>query len=57
MVKPSKSFRKQAEKAEAAAAHSDDPEHTDRMRTLADAFRAQADAIKVTEKANKRGKA
>jgi hypothetical protein len=56
MVKPAKSFRKQAEKAEAAAAQTDDPEHADRMRTLAEAFRAQADAIKASEKANKRAK-
>jgi hypothetical protein len=53
MVKPSKQFRKQAEKAEAAAQRTEDPEHADLLRTLADAFRAQANAIKAAGKAEK----
>jgi hypothetical protein len=53
MVKPSKQFRKQAEKADAAAQRTDDPEHAERMRTLAEAFRAQADALKAAKKKGK----
>ena len=53
-MKPTKSLRKQAEKAEAAARRSEDTEHAERMRNLADAFRAQADALKAIRK---RGKA
>jgi hypothetical protein len=41
-MKPTKSLRKQAEKAEAVAHRSEDTEHAERMRNLAEAFRAQA---------------
>jgi hypothetical protein len=49
-----KALRKQAEKAEEAAARAVDHEHAERMRTLADAFRGQADAMKASRKMPKR---
>jgi hypothetical protein len=52
-MKPVKSIRKQAEKAEAVASRTADPEQAERMRNLADAFRAQADALKATRKMQK----
>ena len=53
MVKPVKALKKQAEKAEAVASRSVDPEHAESMRRLADAFRAQAQVMKETKKAKK----
>jgi hypothetical protein len=50
MVKPIKSLRKQAEKAEAVANRISDPEIAGEMRALADAFRSQADAMKKKPK-------
>jgi hypothetical protein len=52
-MKPTKSLRKQAEKAEAVASRSEDDEHAERMRNLAEAFRAQADALKAAKKNGK----
>jgi hypothetical protein len=51
MVKPTKSLRKQAEKAEAVAKRMTDPDIAAEMRALADAYRGQADAIKKKLKA------
>jgi hypothetical protein len=50
MAKPAKSFEKQAEKAEQVANLTRDSEHADRMRSLAHAFRAQAEVIKSAGK-------
>ena len=52
-MKPIKSLRKQAEKAGAEAQRSKDAEHAERMRNLAEAFRAQADALKAEKKKEK----
>jgi hypothetical protein len=52
-MKPTNSLRKQADKAEAEAQHSEDAEHAERMRNLAEAFRAQADALKAEKKKGK----
>lgn len=49
-MKPSKSLRKQAEKAEALARRSVNGEHAEQMRNLAAAFRAQANALKTSGK-------
>jgi hypothetical protein len=40
-MKPTNSLRKQADKAEAVALHSEDTEHAERMRYLAEAFRTK----------------
>jgi hypothetical protein len=53
-MKPTKSLRKQAAKAEAAARRSEDTEHAERMHNLAEAFRPQADALKAEKKKGKR---
>ena len=55
-MKPTKSLKKQAEKAESAARRSEDIEHAERMRNLAEAFRAQADALKAKKKKQKANK-
>jgi hypothetical protein len=56
MVKPAKSLRKQAEKAEAVANRISDPDTVAGMRALADAFRTQADMIKNKNKNKPKGK-
>ncbi|WNV09590.1 hypothetical protein [Tardiphaga sp. 709] len=53
-MKPTKSLKKQAERAEAAARRSADSEHAERMRDLAEAFRAQADALKTKKKGKRK---
>jgi len=52
-MKSTKSFKKQAEKAEAVAHRSEDTEHAERMHDLAEAFRAQAEALKAEKKKRK----
>lgn len=52
-MKPTKSLRKQAGKAEAAAYRTEDTEHAERMHNLAEAFRAQAEALKAEKKKGK----
>ncbi|WP_149534256.1 hypothetical protein [Tardiphaga sp. P9-11] len=52
-MKPTKSLRKQAEKAEAVSHRSEDTEHAERMRNLVEAFRAQAAALKAVRKKGK----
>lgn len=51
MMKESKSLRKQALKAERAAEQFEDPEISGEMRALANAYRSQADIVKLKEKA------
>jgi hypothetical protein len=46
MVKPSKFFRKQAEKAERMARAVSDEETAQNLSNLAEAYRSQADALK-----------
>jgi hypothetical protein len=46
MVKEKKFFRKQADKAERAAGKTSDPERAADLRSLATAFRSQADVLK-----------
>jgi hypothetical protein len=52
-MKPTKSLRKQAEKAQAVAHRSEDTEYAEQMRNLAEAFRAHADALKAARKKRK----
>jgi hypothetical protein len=52
-MKPTKSLRKQARKAEAVAQRSEDIEHAELMHDLAEAFRAQAEALKAEKKKRK----
>ena len=52
-MKPTKSLKKQAEKAEAVAHRSEDTEHAEQMHNLAEAFRAQASALKAAKKKGK----
>jgi hypothetical protein len=52
-MKPTESFRKQAGKAEAVAHRTEDTEHAERMHNLAEAFRAQAEALKAEKKKGK----
>ena len=56
MVKVTKFFRKQADKAESRAAHAPDGENSLKLRALADAYRAQADILKQQEKKAKKKK-
>jgi hypothetical protein len=52
-MKPTKSLKKQAKKADAIANRSADTEHAERMHNLAEAFRAQAEALKAEKKKGK----
>ena len=54
MVKESRFFRKQAEKAERIARTVSDPEISENLANLAGAYRRQAELLKATSK--KRGK-
>jgi uncharacterized protein YybS (DUF2232 family) len=53
MSKATKAFRKQARTAERAAFHSGDAFVSDQMKTLAEAFRAQAEVLKKKRKKKK----
>ena len=53
MSKTTKAFRKQARTADRVAYHSDNTFMSRQMRTLAEAFRAQADALKKKHKKKK----
>jgi hypothetical protein len=53
MVKETKFFRKQARKADAAAARAADTELEADLRALAGAYRSQADALKRKKKNQK----
>ena len=53
MSKSTKALRKQARTAERAADQSADAFLSDEMRTLADAFRAQAEVLKKKRKKKK----
>ncbi len=54
MVKETKFFRKQAAKADLAAARARDPEIATGFRALAAAYRSQADAIKKSKQLKKK---
>jgi hypothetical protein len=56
MIKPAKFFRKQAEKADQAAARIGDDEASGSLRALANAYRSQADAIKRNKQKSKNKK-
>ena len=53
MVKETKFFRKQAEKAERMALAMSDEEASQSLSNLAQAYRSQADALKKTKKLKK----
>jgi hypothetical protein len=53
MSKTTKAFRKQARTADRVAYHSDNTFMSRQMRTLAEAFRAQAEALKKKHKKKK----
>jgi hypothetical protein len=53
MVKESKFFRKQADKAERMARSVTDVEISQRYRNMARAYRSQADVLKAKKKARK----
>ena len=53
MVKETKFFRKQAEKAERMALATSDEEASQSLSNLAQAYRSQADALKKTKKLKK----
>jgi hypothetical protein len=57
MVKATKFFRKQAQKAERSAAAVKGSEASQRLLNLADAFRAQAEVLKQKSKKPKKTKA
>jgi hypothetical protein len=57
MVKATKFFRKQAQKAERSAAGVKGSEASEQLRNLADAFRAQAEVLKQKSKKPKKTKA
>jgi hypothetical protein len=54
MVKETKFFRKQAEKAERMARATSDEETSQNLNNLAMAYRSQADALKRSKKLKKR---
>jgi hypothetical protein len=54
MVKETKSFRKQAAKAERMAQAASDPEISQRLLTMARAYRSQADVLKAKKKSGKK---
>jgi hypothetical protein len=54
MVKLFKSFRRQVDKAERAANRMQDPELAAELRTLANAYRSQADVLKQKKADKKR---
>jgi hypothetical protein len=54
MVKPTKYLRKQAAKADVAAARVNDPDISTEMLAMASAYRSQADILKRNKKAGKR---
>jgi hypothetical protein len=56
MVKETKFFRKQAEKAERIALATSDEEASQSLSNLAQAYRSQADALKKSKNLKKRGK-
>ena len=56
MIKHSKFFRKQAEKADQAATRIRDDEASGSLRALANAYRSQADAIKRRKEKTKNKK-
>jgi hypothetical protein len=56
MVKPSKFFRKQAEKAERMARAVSDEETAQDLSNLAEAYRGQADALKQQKRLKKLAK-
>ena len=53
MIKETKFFRKQAEKAERMALATSDKEASQSLSNLAQAYRSQADALKKTKKLKK----
>jgi hypothetical protein len=53
MVKETKFFRKQAEKAERMALATSDEEASQNLSNLAQAYRSQADALKKSQKLKK----
>ena len=53
MVKETKFFRKQADKAERMARSATDVEISQRYRNMARAYRSQADVLKAKKKAGK----
>jgi hypothetical protein len=55
-MKMVKAIRKQAGAAERAAFNATDPSVADEMKTLALAFRAQANALKKKKKEKKKGR-
>jgi hypothetical protein len=55
-MKMAKAIRQQADTAERVAATSADPFVADQMRTLAQAFRAQAEVMKKNKKNKKKKK-
>jgi hypothetical protein len=54
MVKETKFFRKQADKAERMARSATDVEISQRYRNMARAYRTQADVLKAQKKAGKK---
>ena len=54
MVKETKFFRKQADKAERMARSVTDVELSQRFRNMARAYRSQADVLKAEKKAGKK---
>jgi hypothetical protein len=54
MVKETKFFRKQADKAERMARSATDVEISQRYLNMAQAYRSQADVLKVKKKAEKK---
>jgi hypothetical protein len=54
MVKETKFFRKQADKAERMARSATDIEISQRYRNMARAYRTQADVLKAQKKARKK---
>jgi hypothetical protein len=56
MVKETKFFRKQAEKAERIALAASDEEASQSLSNLAQAYRSQADALKKSKNLKKRKK-
>ena len=56
MIKETKFFRKQAEKAERMARATSDEEASQSLSNLAQAYRSQADALKKSKKLEKQEK-
>jgi hypothetical protein len=57
MVKETKFFRKQADKAERMARAASDTEISERFLSMAKAYRSQADALKAKRKSSKKQRA